>query len=832
MGEVYRARDPRIGRDVAIKILRAATAADPDRLQRFQQEARAAGMLNHPNLLTIFDLGTADSTPYIVSELLEGETLRERMNDSPVAPRRSLDYAVQIANGLAAAHEKGIVHRDLKPENIFVCRDGRVKILDFGLAKLRPSLVSEHSDAATVRRDTDPGTVLGTAGYMSPEQVRGESVDHRSDIFSFGAILYEMLSGQRAFKRDSSVETLNAILKDDPPDLLESSAHIPPALDRVVRHCLEKHAEARFQSSSDVAFDLEAISEASGASSAVTARGARRTRRAMMLPAGVAVAVIVAAAAYFAGISRHRTDVPSFHTITFRRGQVTAGRFASDGQTIAYSATFVPDRSEVFVARTESPESRSLGVGEATLFSLSRSGEMAVMLNPHILGGFMSSGTLARVPLAGGAPREIANDVEAADWDPEGKNLAVVRAMAGKHRLEFPIGRTIYETAGWISHVRVSPLGNAIAFIDHPALFDDGGSIAVVAIDGKKKDLATGYVSAQGLAWAPDAQSVWFTATKSGSSRTLSAVSLSGHVRPVFAAPGALTLEDIAPDGRVLLTQHGSRLEVSALVPGMNQERNLSWLDWTLVRDLSSDGTLLLFDESGEAGGVTYSVYVRKTDGSSAIRLGDGAAAALSPDRRWALAIRYRPTPSQMFLYPTGAGEPRQITHDAINHNSASWFPDGKRILFFGNESGQPLRLYIQDLASGTAKPIAPAGVRAYGNAVSPDGRSFAGSDPDRRVAIYTIDGSGAPRILPESLIGAVPCGWSRDGNSIYLFRRGEVPARILRFDLRTGSETLVRELPQGELGLVAFRITPDGRYYAYSYYRDESQLYLMQGAN
>jgi Tol biopolymer transport system component len=831
MGEVYRARDPRIGRDVAIKILRAATAADPDRLHRFQQEAHAAGILNHPNLLTIFDLGTADSTPYIVSELLEGETLRERMNDSPVAARRSLDYAVQIANGLAAAHDKGIVHRDLKPENIFVCKDGRVKILDFGLAKLRPSL-AEYSDVATVRRDTDPGTVLGTAGYMSPEQVRGESVDHRSDIFSFGAILYEMLSGQRAFKRDSSVETLNAILKEDPPDLLESGANIPPALDRVVRHCLEKHPESRFQSSRDVAFDLEAISEASGASSAVTARGGRRTRRALAIAAGVAVVVIAAAAAYFAGLARHRADVPSFQAITFRRGQVTAGRFAPDGQTIAYSAKFVPDRSELFVARTESPESRSLGVGEATLLSLSRSGEMAVMLNPHALSGFMSIGTLARVPLAGGAPREIANDVEAADWDPEGKNLAVVRGVAGKHRLEFPIGRTIYETAGWISHVRVSPLGDAIAFIDHPALFDDGGSIAIVSLDGKKRDLATGYVSAQGLAWAPDAQSVWFTATKSGLSRSLSAVSLSGRIRPVFVAPGTLTLEDIAPDGRVLLTEHTGRLEISAHVPAVDSERDLSWLDWSLVRDLSPDGKVLLFDETGEAGGATYSVYVRKTDGSPAIRLGDGSATSLSPDGRWALAIRYRPTPSQLFLYPTGAGEPRQITHDAINHNSASWFPDGKKILFVGNESGQPLRLYVQDLASGAAKPIAPPGVTAYGNAVSPDGRSVVGSDPDRRVAIYPIDGSGAPRHLPESLTGAIPCRWSSDAGSIYLFRRGEVPARIVRFDLQTGSETVVRELPRGELGIVSFRITPDGRYYAYSYYRDESQLYLMQGAN
>jgi Tol biopolymer transport system component len=831
MGEVYRAHDPRIGRDVAIKVLRAATATDTDRLHRFQQEAHAAGILNHPNLLTIYELGTSDGAPYIVSELLEGETLRERMNGSALAPRRALDYALQIANGLAAAHEKGIVHRDLKPENIFVCRDGRVKILDFGLAKLRPASVSEYSDVATVKRDTDPGTVLGTAGYMSPEQVRGEAVDHRSDIFSFGAILYEMLSGRRAFKRDSSIETLNAILKEDPPDLLETSVHIPPALDRVVRHCLEKHPEARFQSSRDVAFDIEAISELSGSSSAIRARGARRSRRAIALTAFVVAAAIAAATAYFAGIARHRSNVPSFQRITFRRGQVSAGRFAPDGQTIAYSAQFVPARSEIFAARTDSPESRPLGIGEARLLSVSRSGEMAVLLNPRVLGGFMFSGTLARAPLGGGAAREIANDVEFADWDPEGKNLAIARTVAGKDRIEFPLGHTIYETAGWVSHLRVSPRGDAIAFIDHPARQDDGGAAAVIDLDGKKKKLTPDYVSAQGLAWSPDGQSIWFTATKSGISRILYSVSLSGALRSVYAAPGPLILQDIAPDGRVLLTEHSMRLGISAFVPGTTQERDLSWLDWSLIRDLSSDGKLLLFDETGEAGGSTYSVYFRKTDGSPAIRLGEGSAMAISPDGRWALVIHRSAGQGQLAVYPIGAGEPRDVTHDAINHQWASWFPDGKRILFFGNEPGQPLRLYVQDLDGGTPKPIAPPGVSAYANAVSPDEKYLVVSTPDRRVAIYPLDG-GSPRLLPESLSGAVPCQWSSDGSSIYLFRRGEIPARLTRFDLRNGRETLVRELPRGELGVTAVRVTPDGRYYAYSVFTDESQLYLMQGAN
>src|SRR5579859_5423777 len=266
MGEVWRAHDPRIGRDVAIKFVPSALSS-PDRLHRFEQEARTAGSLNHPNLVTVFDFGTEDATPYVVMELLDGETLRVKLDEGRIPIRKSVDYATQVATGLAAAHEHGIVHRDLKPENIIVTGDGRVKIVDFGLAKL--SARSESSDIVTQQRDTTPGTVLGTAGYMSPEQVKGQQVDHRSDIFSFGAILYEMLSGRRAFSGDSSVETMNAILKNEPAEIASSGAHIPPALESVAHHCLEKNANERFQSARDLAFDLQRVSSTSGTAPAL-----------------------------------------------------------------------------------------------------------------------------------------------------------------------------------------------------------------------------------------------------------------------------------------------------------------------------------------------------------------------------------------------------------------------------------------------------------------------------------------------------------------------------------------------------------------------------------
>ncbi|HJZ80375.1 MAG TPA: serine/threonine-protein kinase, partial [Pyrinomonadaceae bacterium] len=262
MGEVYRARDTRLGRDVAVKVLPASYSDDKERLHRFEQEACAAGALNHPNILSIYDIGSYDESPYVVSELLEGETLRQRTAGAALAQRRVVDYTLQIAHGLAAAHEKGIVHRDLKPENLFVTKDGRIKILDFGLAKLTGVADSalSQTDVPTRRVDTDPGKVMGTVGYMSPEQVRGRPADHRSDIFSLGAILYEMLSGSRAFRGESAVETMNAILKEDPPELSQTNHNIAPALQRVVDHCLEKNAEERFQSARDLAFALEALS--------------------------------------------------------------------------------------------------------------------------------------------------------------------------------------------------------------------------------------------------------------------------------------------------------------------------------------------------------------------------------------------------------------------------------------------------------------------------------------------------------------------------------------------------------------------------------------------
>jgi hypothetical protein len=418
MGEVYRARDPRLKREVAIKVLPQAFSSDADRLRRFEQEALATAALNHPNILAVFDIGTSEGSPYVVSEMLEGETLRERLRSGAIAGRKTLDYALQIAHGLAAAHEKGIIHRDLKPENLFFTKDGRVKILDFGLAKLTQSDSADHSSQPTMTHATELGTVLGTAGYMSPEQARGVAVDARSDIFSFGAILYEMLSGKRAFHGETPADTMSAILKENPADLNETNRNVSPALERIVQHCLEKNPEQRFHSARDAAFALEALSTTSSSSSAKVERAVSRRRLpiAAYLAAGLVLILLVFIAGRFSGTRTARSAVPEIHQLTFRRGRVGQARFAPEGQTVVYSATWEGGLPEVFTTTEQSPESRSLDIKDAELLAISSAGQMAVKQHPHNVGPFARPGTLATVPLSGGSPRALLEGVEAADW--------------------------------------------------------------------------------------------------------------------------------------------------------------------------------------------------------------------------------------------------------------------------------------------------------------------------------------------------------------------------------------------------------------------------------
>jgi Tol biopolymer transport system component len=835
MGEVYRAKDPRLGREVAIKVLPASFSNDQDRLRRFELEARAAGILNHPNITAVYDIGTHDGAPYVVTELLEGETLRGRLSGGAVPVRKAIDWALQIVHGLAAAHEKGIVHRDLKPENLFVTKDGRTKILDFGLAKLtQAEEAGPQTNMPTAAAATEPGVVLGTLGYMSPEQVKGRGADARSDIFAFGAILYEMLSGKRAFHRDSAAETMSAILKEEPPDLSATNQNIQPGLERIVRHCLEKNPEERFHSAHDLAFDLEALSSASSPRAVVTAAGEARKKR-LLLPLAAALGLATAlAAGYLVGNRKAATPPPAFHQLTFRRGPIWSARFAPDGKTVVYSAAWDGKPTEVFLNSPESPESRPLALPGADVLAVSASGEIAVSLGSQLIAAYTKAGTLARASVTGGgAPREVLENVEFADWSPDGRELAVVRTVAGRTRLELPIGKVLYDTSGWIGHPRVSPRGDRIAFIDHLVQGDDGGSVSLVDRAGKKTSLSGRFASIRGLAWSPSGSEVWFTAAEVGSNRAMYGVTLSGKQRVVARVPGCVTIHDISRDGRVLLSHDAETVGFLASASGEGKERDLSWLDYGNPNDISLDGKTVIFSESGEGGGQGYSVYLRKTDGSPAVRLGEGAGASLSPDGKWAASIFHNTTDAQVILYPTGAGEPRLLSSEGLKVRGVRWLPDGRRLLFGGVEEGHGLRMFVRDVEGGKPRAVTP---EKYGglSGISPDGKRFIVRAPDRRFVVYPLEG-GEPTPIPGLAPDDSIAGWTADERFVYVRRGGQsFPARIDRLDITTGHAEKWKDLAPADMtGLISVRtprIAPDGRSYTYSAARVLSALFLVDG--
>ncbi len=828
MGEVYRARDARLNRDVAIKVLPAGCARDPERLRRFQQEAQAAAALNHPNILAVHDFGEHEGSPYMVTEFLEGETLRERLRSGTLPVRKASEYAEQVARGLAAAHERGIVHRDLKPENIFVTRDGRVKILDFGLAKLTRPEGTVLSDGVTLASQTEPGMVMGTVGYMSPEQVKGQNADQRSDIFSFGVILYEMLSGKRAFHGDTSVETMTAILKQDPPELLETNRTVPPALERVVRHCMEKNPEERFQSARDVAFNLANLAEISGSSAAVRAMKEPRQRFGV-LPVVTGLLLMLAIAGIWLWPRNQPVVAPVFHRLTYELGTVNSARFSPDGHTVVYCAAWEGQPSQMYVTRAEFPQPQAIGIQGCRIASISTTNEIAFLISNT--GVAERDGTLARVPLSGGSPREVLGHVRDAMWGPDG-SLALVHIVNGRDRLEYPIGKVLYDTAGWISQPRFSRHGDKIAFFEHTAEPDTRGRVALVDLNGHKQTLTKEWEDLRGLAWSASGDEIWFAAAENGSTDLLRAVTLSGRVRLVLAVPTTLMLQDISADGRVLVMSTDARYRVTGRAAGAKSERDLSWYEYTQLHDISPDGQRVLLEEQGVMGGPNYAVGVRALDGSAPIRLGEGYGGTFSPDGKWALSFLPGPPP-KIIILPTAAGEPRAVPIPGIERiigYHLGFFPDGKRIWFSGAESGHHNRTYVQDINGGAPSPVTPDGVLADG--VSPDGKFLVGPDPDGRLALFPLDG-GAARAVPGLDPSLLFVQWGEDGRSLYV-RDGGLTTSVYKVDLSTGEKALVLRLtpadPSGVVRVSTVVLSRDTRAYAYSYGRVLSDLLVVEG--
>lgn len=835
MGEVYKARDQRLQRDVALKLLPPSFAADADRLRRFEQEARAVAALNHPNILAIHDIGQHEGSPFLVSELLEGETLRTVLGRGPLSNRKALDYAVQVAQGLAAAHSKGIAHRDLKPDNLFITREGRVKILDFGLAKAVPAPAPQEQEGLTatiaVEPATEVGTIVGTAGYMSPEQVRGGAVDARTDIFSFGAVLYEMLTGQRAFKRDTTADTMAAILNDDPQELLDSGRQIPPILDRIVRHCLEKTPEQRFQSARDLAFDLESLSTLTGSATAAAVAKATRSRR-QWYGAAAAIALFLVVTLGWRFLVTSRPPAGSqFHQLTFRRGTANDARFTPDGQNVIYTARWEGSQPELYTVPADGVGGHPLGIGNARLLAISRRKELAVALNPTDLTSLLHPGTLARTSDFSGAPKPEIENIQAADYAPDGSALAIVRYVPSDHmcQVEYPPGKVL-ERRAEIDGLRFSPDGRYLAFILHDNPTDDRGTVEILRASGEKVATSRLFESVQGLAWSPSGHEVWTSSPLE--TGEVHAMDLAGKIRQPLAVPGRLFLEDISPGGQ-LLARQGIAKRGMIIAQG-DARRDLSWLDFGYLRKISDDGKTILFEEEGSES-QNYTVFVRNVDGSPAIPIGEGYAEAMSPDKRWAIALSLA-NPGVRMLLPIGAGEARPLTPTHLRSYccEASFLSDSRRVVYNAQEPDRPARSWLQDIGGGAPHPLTDEGTLGW--LVSPDDKWLlvgqAPSGPFNR--LVSIAG-GAPEnisgLKPEEFI----LGWTSN-DQLFVAAPPDGSRSVFhvdKLDPHNGARTAWRDLPIPVIGGLYSAppvITPDGGTYGFAYSLRLWDLYTVNG--
>jgi tRNA A-37 threonylcarbamoyl transferase component Bud32 len=833
MSRVFVAEEMALGRRVVLKVLppELAPALSPE---RFEREVRVAARLQHPHVVQLLAAGRSADALYYTMPLVEGESLRTRLDrqrELPVTEAARLFR--EIADALAYAHREGVVHRDIKPDNIMLSH-GHAMVTDFGVARA----VSEAGGDA---RLTQTGIAVGTPAYMSPEQAAGEErIDHRADLYALGVVAYEMLAGQPPFRASTFQALVAAVLTQAPAPLTTARPSVPRELAAIVHRCMEKRPADRYQDAAELAAALDRVvpSHSHVDSVAVAATTLEQpttggiTRR-RLLGGGLALGLLGLGFAGGIAVGRSRAgSPPSYQRLTFRRGMIRTARFAPDFRTVLYGALWDGGVCRVYTVRPESPESSALSLPPAAPLAVSASGELALALGTH-LRGIMPYGTLARVPLAGGAPRELQEHVKYADWSPVGDELAIVRRVSDVDHIEFPVGTRIAEpvnAGGGFSFLRVSRRGDAVAAFELDERANLYGRVVVFDRAGVRQVESGKYFNVFGLAWKDD--EVWFTAADALPlfRNTIYAMSTAGDVRIIARVPGNTSLHDIAPDGRLLIARTDDRSGMAVRAPGEERDRDLSWLDSSVLVDISADGSRILFHEGGVGGGPGGSVYVRGTDGSPAVRLGAGMAQALSPDGRWAL-VRSATDAAHFDIVPTGAGQVGRLERPGLRILGARWLADGRSVVVRAQpQNGQP-RLYRLGIADDSVQPVTPEGVPLTGSwAVAPGGDRVAITTTDG-VSVFPMSG-GAGRAVPATS-GRSVAGWIQQG----LLLTGDAESSVVyRVDPDTGAgDTWTDVSPQDPAGIMnlevnALAVTPDGRGYGYRWHRATSDLYLVEG--
>ncbi len=845
MGEVFRARDTKLGRDVALKVLPDRFSNDRHMLARFESEAKAVAALSHPIILALFDVGEENGVPFAVAELLEGETLRGLVARGPVPVKRALEVAREVAEGLAAAHAKGIVHRDVKPENVFITKDGRAKLLDFGLARHETTFRNdEDSHSPTLSALTDAGTVVGTVAYMSPEQARGLPVDHRSDQFSLGAVLYEMLAGERAFRAATPADVLTAIIRDEPERLESLAPWVSLPVRWIVERCLAKEPNDRWDSTRDLVHDLAACRQSPAdalSGSADTSNGAS-SRRTSSRVAAVLVALLAGLAGAAAGIvaSRPAPDrpLPSFRRVTFQRGFVSGARFAPDGKTVVYSAAWDGRPQGVRTVHVDTLETLGTDLPPARLLAVSPSGEVAVSPGSRMT-RFGQSGTLPSLAvgsLRGTTPRVLGPGISSADWSRDGAALAVARETQPGATLEYPPGSVLVRSTTYIADVRLSPSGERVAFVEHDKDRNSGGAVSVVDGAGRRTVLTPWYFDVNGLAWSPTGDEVWFTAAPQGAPKSLRAVTLSGREREVHRETGHLVLMDIAADGRALVAREDFRHRVFFRSGEGGPDRDLSLLDCTRLWDLARDGQTISFWEYGEGTGRGGTqVFIRKTSGDPPVLLalsrGRNGNPVFSPDGMSVATVLRDAGVLKAAIYPTGEGQPREVALPGFSAGVAGLLPDGAGIWLEDRSQGRPRRVFVAGADGSSPRPVTPEGVEGRHPWISWDGRAVVGLSGGV-FRLYAVSGGEAVPLagLKE---GEELAGWAEGGRSVHAYDPRQLPTTLTRVEWASGARTEVGRIGPPDLaGVLQLFVlaTPDGRRVAYQTNEDLRVLYVVEG--